>query len=645
MCGIAGKLWFDPARPADVAGVAALTAALAHRGPDGEGHAHDGPLAFGHRRLAIVDLSERASQPMAGLYGRCLLVANGELYNHLELREQLEAAGHRFRSDCDNEVLLPLYREHWEREGPAFVDRLEGMYAFALWDGEARRLVLGRDRVGQKPLVYAHTAEGLVFASELAALVRDPLVDRAPDWQALSDYLAYKTVPHPATAYVGARKLPPGTLLVAEGGRVTLHRTWRPVPGSDDALPSTLDEAAEEVDARLARAVRMRLMSDVPVGAFLSGGLDSAAVVAAMAEAASGPVRTFTIGFHEAAYDETADARRIARLFGTEHHEERIGPEAVSGLDGMLAHYGEPFADASALPTWWVSRLARRHVKVVLTGDGGDETFAGYDRYRALELARRLDSPWAAPARAALAVAASAAQGGGQGGRALRTRLLRFQAGLALRPRRRNHLWRLALAPERLDALFTPEGRRLLGAPGFYGADVDLPLSLNEALAQEVERYLPDDPLVKLDVASMSHGLEARSPFLDRSLLEYAAALPGRYKLGRVPLGAGADGLPRGRLVSKLVLRHALRRRLPADTLRGRKRGFGVPLDAWFRGPLADPAREVLLGPDARRRGLFRPEAVEGLLQEHVQGRVAAHETLLTLWVLERWFLAQEETS
>ncbi|MHC5211333.1 MAG: asparagine synthase (glutamine-hydrolyzing) [Planctomycetota bacterium] len=645
MCGIAGKLWFDPARPADIEGVAALTAALAHRGPDGEGLAQDGPLALGHRRLAIVDLSERAAQPMTSQDGHCLLVANGEIYNHLALREELTAAGHRFRSDCDNEVLLPLYREHWEREGPAFVNRIEGMAAFALWDGQARRLVLGRDRVGQKPVVYAHTDEGLVFASELAALVRDPLVDRAPDWQALADYLAFKTVPHPRTAYAGARKLPPGTVLVAEQGRVTLHRTWRPVPGSDVALSATLDEAAEEVDARLTRAVRMRLMSDVPVGAFLSGGLDSAAIVAAMAEASSGPVRTFTIGFDDPAYDETAEARRIARLFGTEHHEERFGPEAVSMLDGILAHYGEPFADASVLPTWIVSRLARRHVKVVLTGDGGDESFAGYDRHRALELARRLDSPWAAPARAMLGVAASVASGGGQGGRTARSRLARFQAGLALRPRRRNHLWRLALAPERLDALFTPEGRRLLGAPSFYGADVDLPLRLNEALAQDVERYLPDDPLVKLDVASMAHGLEARSPFLDRSLMEYAAALPGHYKLGRVPLGSGADGLPRGRLLSKRVLRHALRRRLPTDTLRGRKRGFGVPLDAWFRGPLLGPAREVLLGPDARRRGLFRPEAISRLLDDHVEGRVAAHETLLTLWVLERWFLSLENMS
>jgi asparagine synthase (glutamine-hydrolysing) len=644
MCGIAGKLWFDPARPADIAGVAALTAALAHRGPDGEGFAHDGPLAFGHRRLAIVDLSERAAQPMRSLHGRCLLIANGEVYNHLELRAELAAAGHRFRSDCDVEVILPLYLEHWEREGPAFVNRLEGMLAFALWDGEARRLVLGRDRVGQKPVVYAQTAEGLVFASELAALVRDPLVDRAPDWQALADYLAYKAVPHPATAYRGARKLPPGSVLVAERGAVALHRTWRPVAGSDAALPASLDEAAAEVARRFDRAVAMRLMADVPVGAFLSGGLDSAAVVASMAQAAPGPVRTFTIGFDDAAYDETAEARRIARLFGTEHHEQRFGPEVVSEMDGILAHYGEPFADGSAIPTYVVSRMARRHVKVVLTGDGGDESFAGYDRHRALELARRLDGRWAAPVRAALTAAAAVARGGGQGGRTGRSRLARFGSGLALRPRRRNHLWRLALPPERLDALFTPEGRRLLGAPGFYGADVDLPLRLNEVLVQDIEHYLPDDVLVKLDVASMAHGLEARSPFLDRALMEYAAALPGRYKLGRVPFGGGADGLPRGRLLSKRVLRYALRRRLPADTLRGRKRGFGVPLDAWFRGPLAAPAREVLLGPDARRRGLFRPEAVERLLADHIGGRVAAHETLLTLWVLERWFLAQETT-
>jgi len=646
MCGIAGKLWFDPARPADAPGVAALTAALAHRGPDDSGFAQDGPLAFGHRRLSIVDLSPRGHQPMASSDGSLLLVANCEIWNHRALRAELAAAGHSFRGDCDAEVILPLYRQWYEREGPDFVRRLDGMFAFALWDSRQRRLLLARDPVGKKPLVYAMTAEGLVFASELQALRRDPLVDRTPDGRALADYLAFRAVPHPRTAYRGASKLPPGTVMVVENGRATQRRTWRLAAGCDTSEAPTLDEAADEVLARLRAAVRKRLMADVPLGAFLSGGLDSAAVVALMAEAGGAPVRTFTIGFAESDYDEAAGARKVSRLFGTQHHEEVVRPDAVALIDELLGHYGEPFADSSAMPTFLVSKLAREHVKVVLTGDGGDEAFAGYDRYRALALADCLDGTLAAPLRLALSAVASAAVATGAGGalvsngeasfageRGAGARLVRFVDSLDRTPRQRNHDWRVAMTAGQIRGLLTPDGQAFFGEPSFYGADVDLPLPLNEALLLDLERYLPDDILVKLDIASMAHGLEARCPFLDRDLLEYAASLPGRLKLGRA----------RGRMASKLVLRHALRRLLPADVLSGPKRGFGVPLEHWFRGPLAEHARDVLLSPAARGRGLFRPAAVESLLDDHAQNRVAAHEPLFTLLVLERWFLSEDQ--
>ncbi len=668
MCGIAGKLWFDAARPADLAGVAALTAALAHRGPDDSGFASDGPLAFGHRRLSIVDLSPRGRQPMTSVDGTTLLVANCEIWNHRALRAELAAAGHAFRGDCDAEVILPLYRQWYEREGADFVRRLDGMFAFALWDGRARRLVLARDPVGKKPLVYAMTGEGLVFASELQALRRDALVDRTPDGRALADYLAFRAVPGPRTAYRGASKLPPGTVMVVEDGRATQRRYWRLAAGCDTSEAPSLDEAADEVLARLRAAVRKRLMADVPVGAFLSGGLDSAAVVALMAEASTTPVRTFTIGFAESDYDEAAGARKLSRLFGTEHHEAVVRPDAVGLIDELLDHYGEPFADSSALPTLLVSRLAKEHVKVVLTGDGGDEAFAGYDRYRALALADRLDGPFAAPLRLALSAAASAAVATGAGGalvsngeasfagaRGAGARLVRFVDSLDRTPRQRNHDWRVAMTAGQIRGLLTPEGQAFFGTPSFYGADVDLPLPLNEALLLDLERYLPDDLLVKLDIASMAQGLEARCPFLDRELLEYAASLPGRLKLGRASAARGAgrgaargdstDGLlggPPWRTTSKLVLRHALRRLLPADVLSGPKRGFGVPLEHWFRGPLAGHAREVLLSPAARGRGLFRPAAVEALLDDHAQNRVAAHEPLFTLLVLERWFLSED---
>jgi asparagine synthase (glutamine-hydrolysing) len=318
-------------------------------------------------------------------------------------------------------------------------------------------------------------------------------------------------------------------------------------------------------------------------------------------------VRTFTIGFSEAEWDETAQARKVARLFGTQHHEALVRPDALGLLARLARQHGEPFADSSAIPTFLVSELAQRHVKVVLTGDGGDESFAGYERYRALAWAEALQCPGAAPLRWALAAGAAGAVAVGAapvqgvlsgGGRGRGERLLRFADSLGRTPRQRNHDWRVGGHQALLDGLLTDEGRRLLPRPSFYGADVPLPLPLNEALALDVERYLPDDILTKLDLASMAHGLEARAPFLDRELMEYAAALPGRYKLG------GLRG------PSKLVLRKALARVLPADLLRGAKRGFGVPLDSWFRGPLLEPARDLLLSARARQRGLFRPEAV-----------------------------------
>ncbi|MCB9898300.1 MAG: asparagine synthase (glutamine-hydrolyzing) [Planctomycetes bacterium] len=629
MCGIAGKLWFDATRAGDRDVVAAMTAALAHRGPDGDGLLVDGPVALGHRRLAIVDLSERGRQPMTSVDGRLHLVANGEIYNHRELRAQLAADGHVFRSGCDSEVVLPLYRRWYDAEGPDFVDRLDGMFAFALYDADAGRLVLARDRTGQKPLVYAETAHGLSFASELAALGRDGDVDRTPDERALGDFLAYRAVPQPRTAWRGARRLPPAGVLVCEQGRTRVHTTWRLVPSPDvDPTGPSLDDAADELREVLRAAVRKRLMADVEVGALLSGGLDSASVVALMAEAGGRPVRTFTIGFEEAAYDETAQARKVARAFGTIHHEEILRPDGLQLLETVLAQHQEPFADASALPTSLVSEVAARHVKVVLTGDGGDESFAGYDRHRALLLARRLARPAYAPVRAALTLAAPLlAAAFGRGHRSPGPRLQRLVDALRLPPRARNTLWKSVASTALLAAVLSEEGRRRLLPPTPYGPDLPGDLGLNEALALDVAHYLPDVLLVKLDIASMAHGLEARSPFLDRRVLELAAALPAQLKR-------------RGRH-GKRVLRRAMASVLPPDLRHGVKRGFGVPLDAWMRsGPLADHAREVLLGPDAKARGIYDQAALAALLDAQRRGEVAAHDLLFTLLLLERWFLA-----
>ena len=639
MCGIAGKLWLDSTRPADAETVSAMAERLTHRGPDDGDVVSEGPVAFGHRRLSIVDLSKKGRQPMTSHDGTCLLVVNGEIYNHEDLREELTARGHTFRSRCDSEVLLPLYQEYFSSEGPACFDRIEGMYAFALWDQASRRLILGRDRTGQKPLVWGWVGEegnpdGLVFASELEALLPEPGLDRRPDWDALSDYLAFRVVPHPRSAWRGVSKLPPATIMVVEEGKARTERIWRLAPGSDETAHLSFEEAAEGVRDRFEQAVRRRLMSDVPLGVLLSGGTDSAAIVAAMSRVGSGPIKTFTIGFEEAAWDESARARAVANHFETEHHEEILRPDAVGLLDDLLHHYGEPFADSSALPTFLVSRLAREQVKVALTGDGADESFAGYDRYRALHIAERLSGRAGMPVRLALRCAAGLISPFVEKGhRAPGTRLQRLLGPLDSPPRHRNHIWRLGMEESFRERLLTREGKDRFGEPTHYGANNDLPLRLNEALVLDHEHYLPDDILVKVDIASMAHGLEARSPFLDRELMDYTAALPGSYKLtGDAWKGGG----------SKAVLKEALRPMLPKDMMSGPKRGFGVPLDAWFRGPLRDHAREILLSPEACRRGLFSPDAVGVLLEGHAKGRVAAHETLFTLLCLERWFLRQD---
>ncbi len=615
-----------------------MSARLVHRGPDDDGLVVAGPAALGHRRLAIVDLTASGHQPMASADDPALtLVANGEIYNHLALREELVARGHSFSSRCDVEVIVAAYREWFGAEGAGFVEHLEGMFAFALWDAEARRLVLGRDRLGQKPLVYAEVDGGFVFASELGALAADITVDRTFNDQALADVLALRVVPHPRTAWRGAAKLPPGHVLVrelSESGDVqmSLERTWRVAPGSDVGAALTLREAAQGVRERLDAAVRARLMADVPVGVLLSGGTDSAAIAALAARHTSERLATFTLGFADAdpAWDERDRARKVARWLGTDHTEVVLDPahfDLVDDvLDPLLAHFGEPFADTSALPTWLVSRCAAREVKVVLTGDGADESFAGYDRYRALALRETLRAGWAAPVRSALRWVTP---GEAPTQRSWRTRLARFAGGLDVSARHANHLWRVTAPPSTWHALLTDEGRIRLGTPGHYGPDIAddvAPFRLNDALALDLECFLADDVLVKLDIASMAHSLEARSPFLDRRVVEFAASLPGRHKAPP----------------AKRVLRCALADVLPPDLRGGPKRGFGAPIARWLGGPWASAARDVLLSPEARARGLFRADRIEALLTAHETGTVAAHEVLYTLLCTEHWMTTQE---
>lgn len=592
---------------------------IAHRGPDGFGELCTGPMGFGHRRLAIIDLSPLGAQPMQSDDGAVTITFNGEIYNYLELRHDLTQRGHRFRSHSDTEVILAAYRE-W---GPGAIERLAGMFALALWDAPRRRLLLARDRVGKKPLFYRTDAAGLSFASEPKAFLAEREFNATPDLQAISEYLSFQYVPAPRSAFVGVHKLPPAHMMIVEDGRMTTTRYWRlSYAGQPD-----LDEgdALEQLDAHLRQAVKRRLISDVPLGAFLSGGIDSSLVVSYMAELAP-TVRTFSIGFAEQEYNELPAARLVAERYGTQHVEFVVAPEAVELLPQLVWHYGEPFADSSALPTYILSELTRRHVTVALNGDGGDESFAGYDRYRALQMAETI-ARVPTPLRLAAALGADA----------LATlvphrqtrRIQRFLNGSVAAPHRQYARWMMhfdsPLKSELMTDSFlsatTDNAENMVD--GLF-ASSDAPTLVERGIDSDVRSYLPDDLLVKVDVATMAHGLEGRSPFLDHELMEFAARLPLNLKL-------------RGR-VQKYLPRRLARKRLPAGLLSLPKKGFGVPIDHWFRKDLGSFARDLLLGARARSRGYMHRPVVERLFAEHQSGRRQWHYQLWNLVMLELWF-------
>jgi asparagine synthase (glutamine-hydrolysing) len=613
MCGIAG---FVAREAPDEGAVRRMNAALRHRGPDAEGLWTRGRGTLGHRRLSIIDLSPEATQPLLGEAGDVGVVVNGEIYNFAELREDLVRQGHRFRSKSDSEVVVHLYEEH----GDAFVARMHGMFAFALWDGARERLVLGRDRAGKKPLVYRRMPGGLAFASELHALVRAfPDHPAEADLEALDAYLTLQYVPGPKTAYGGIFKLPAAHVAVLErDGALTVSRYWRK-PGGPE-LSGGEEELAGELRRLLANAVERRLVADVPLGAFLSGGVDSSAVVALMARAASRPVKTFSIGFPDASDSELPWARMVAARYRTEHHEAIVAPDVAAVVAESVAHHGEPFADSSAVATYALARMTREHVTVALSGDGSDETFAGYTRYATAQLGHVYDALPAAmrgPYRAALGGAA---------------RLVApHVAGYV------DHLGDgEAVRYPYIMCQFTPEEKRALLVPGAWPApggavtarferalaESGRPSRLGRLVDLDWATYLTDDINAKVDVAAMAHGLEVRCPFLDTDVVEFAARLPRRMLMG---------------LRGKRVLRRALRDLVPAPILRRTKRGFGLPLRRWMKHDLAGPVRDVLLDRTARERGLFQPREVERLVAA-VGRDYAAPDRVWTLFVLELWF-------
>ena len=591
-----------------------MRASLVHRGPDEGSTDAFGPCALGHQRLRVLDL-DSGWQPVASEDGGVVGVFNGELYNYPELRAWLAGHGHDVRGTGDTPVLPHLYEE----EGVDFVRRLEGMFAVALWDGPRERLVLVRDRLGKKPLLWTRLPDGTIaFASELQALLRLESLPRDLDVAALDAYLALGYVPGPRTIVRGVQKLPPGHVLVAEAGRERLERYWRaearPEPGVSD------EEWLERVRDTVAGAVRRRLAADVPLGVLLSGGIDSSIVVALTARESTEPVRTFSVGFPDARYDERRFARAVAERYGTAHEELLVDADPTDAVQRLVSALGEPLGDEAALPTFLICEQARRHVTVALTGDGGDESFAGYERYAAHRLAGRVGRvPLLARAGAR---ALRAFPGGRREPRSAPFRAARFLETAATPA---------ALRYGRLMEVFTPDARRELVATGVEPVPAGELLGgtrepgLRGLQLLDVETYLSDDLLVKADLASMAHSLELRSPLLDRHVLELGLALPDHLK-------------QRGR-TGKVALRRAFGDALPPQVAARGKTGFGVPIGRWLREDLGDVARDVLLDATARHRGLVRPPAVERLLDEHARGVDHAHR-LWCLLALELWLRA-----
>jgi asparagine synthase (glutamine-hydrolysing) len=618
MCGISGAISTTTGLAA--AAIQAQLACQRHRGPDAAGEFLSGPAVIAQNRLSIIDL-DTGDPPITNEDGTIGVVLNGEIYNFLALRDELLAAGHRFASHGDTEVIAHLAED---LDAVALARALDGMFAFAVWDAGRERLILGRDRVGKKPLYYWSGAGTLVFASEIKGVLAHPAVPCELDERALSAYLTFGYVPSPHTFFAGVKSVPPAQVLtLAPGGEPRLERYWQlEVPGvdrrPDGHLTLGLDDAAREVRDRLERAIERRLIADVPLGAFLSGGIDSSAIVALMAGAMGEPVKTFTIGFEDReGFDERRFARSVATRFGTEHHEEVVHPEAVELVERLVWHHDQPFGDSSAIPTYLLSEVTRREVTVALSGDGGDELFGGYERFAAGVAADRLRLV-PGPASRAAARAISGLPPSALHGRVGSVQRLASAVELGMPWSYLSWVsyvpegWRRRLLPAR-DDWGRRDYARLWGETEGAG-------TLDRLLALNISTYLLDDLLVKVDRMSMAHGLEVRCPFLDAELLQFAVRL--------------APGLKVRGLSLKRVLKRAVDGLLPDEILSRRKHGFGVPLDRWFRGDLESYTTGVL-GPGARLREHLNGVEVDRMLAEHRTGERNHGHALWTLLTLE----------
>jgi len=622
MCGICGKVELNETEVERVL-IAEMCRMLVHRGPDDEGVYTAPQIGLGQRRLSIIDLSSRAVAPLANEDGSIWVTFNGEIYNFQELRARMRERGHIFRTDTDTEVIVHLYEEY----GVECLAYMRGMFAFALWDARRKRLFAARDRLGKKPFYYTKTAASFIFGSEIKAITVDPEVIVTPNYRAIDHYLTFQYIPSPLTAYVGIFKLPPAHFLTYDkNGTLEIKRYWQPsLPEKTHASPVEIEQ---ELIRLLRESVRLRLISDVPLGAFLSGGIDSATVVALMAMESDRPVKTFSIGFEEDTHNELPYARLMAERYGTEHHEFIVRPDAAQVLPLLVKHYNEPFADSSALPTYYVSKMARQYVTVALTGDGGDESFAGYDNYAQLAAWAKADViPW--PARRIMGVGLSAVLDRlpyhnmmAKASRAF------YMLGAQLPERYRLHS--SILKPQEKNACYTSHFKALLDG---HSATDKKPVSLNwneqiDALdwmmCHDQNFYLPDCLMVKTDIASMANSLEVRCPMLDYKFVEFAATIPSALK-------RDVSG-------GKSILKTSMRRLLPPEILTKRKTGFGVPLAKWFKGELADLLHGTLLDERAKKRGLFEQRFLRKMVDEQMSGRRDWSNRLWSLLFLELWF-------
>lgn len=622
MCGIVGKISLYNA--VSIEAVEQMCNAIKHRGPDDAGAylSQDKKVALGHRRLAIIDLSPLGHQPMRYL-DRYEIVFNGEIYNFQEERALLEKNGYRFQSHSDTEVILALYDRYQER----CVEHLRGMFAFAIYDERERTLFAARDRVGKKPFKYFFDGKTFLFASELKAILTQPEYVREPDYVAIHHYLTLQYVPAPLTGFVGIAKLEPGHYLRLDLKTKILEkeRYWKLDCSEKLDLPE--DEWKKRIIDTLEESVRLRMISDVPIGAFLSGGVDSSAVVALMARNSSQPIKTFSIGFKEEKYNELPYAKRVAEAFGTDHTEFVVEPQAIEILPLLVRHYEEPYADSSALPTYYVSKLTREHVTVALNGDGGDENFAGYTRYSAFQVSNMLDRFDFLNRIAGKPITALLAR---QMQTTFFDRLNRFSNSLSGDYRQRYLSYTAYFTNEQKADLYTDEFKSKVWDTDTYDLIASRFLEsgsknrTEQAVYADFVTYLPEDLLAKVDIATMAVSLEGRSPFLDHVLLELSAKIPFNLKL-------------KGFNEKKYILKEALRNLVPDEVMDRPKMGFSIPIDHWFRNELKDYAKEKLLNGELLRRNIVRKEHVSWIIDQHANTGINYANHLWALLTLELW--------